>query len=228
MEKITINELIDFRQKSTPSHKKHFAQKLKTRKAKIKENEKKSNGGNYWVTSISCIHKVYKSMNKELYDLKIEELNQRYKDTSLRNKKTLERNIEILMNFKDFDFTDLRPTKDLAFEKILRDYKIVNVTEFPLYINPNFVFSFKENDIIEIGAVWFIAKLDGFKKSELGMFCEALYRFLLKNYSTNYKISHQYCIAIDICNTQKTSYSDLINGDIPFLIENTLKEIKEL
>lgn len=60
------------------------------------------------------------------------------------------------------------------------------------------------------------------------MFCEMLYRFLIKNYSDTYQISEDYCIAIDTYNAQKVSYTDLLKGDIPFLIDKTLDEIKEL
>lgn len=60
------------------------------------------------------------------------------------------------------------------------------------------------------------------------MFAEMLYHFLIKNYSTNYQIAPDYCIAIDTFNAQKVSYSDLLSGDISHLIETTLEEIDKL
>ena len=54
-----------------------------------------------------------------------------------------------------------------------------------------------------------------------------LYKFLVKNFSTDYQISEDYCVAIDTFNAQVVIYNDLLNGTIPFLINKTIDEIKE-
>lgn len=230
MEKITIKELVNFRRRSDKKQKINFANKLKNRKIKDKnpENDKIDKSGNYWITSMSCIYNVYKYNDKKFYDLKIDELHKRYETTSERNKNTIQRNIDILNNFKDFDFKDIRPTSDLKFEKISRQIKTINVDDFPIYVNPSIVYSYDQNGKKEIGAILFVPQLNGFNKPELGMFCEMLYKFLMKNFSEDFQISQEHCIAIDIFNAQKVTYFDLTSGDIPLLIANTLLEIKEL
>lgn len=226
MQKITIKELVDFRRKLDRTRK-NFAHKLKTRqvKEKIKED---TGGGDYWITSTSTIYNVYKHDNTDFYDIKIDELLEKHEATEdLRIKSMYQRNSNILHSFREFDFSDLRPESIQTFETVPKPIKILTLDGFPLYLNPGLLFSFEKNGKNELGALWLIPQIDGFKKSELGMFCEVLYRFLIKNYSNQYQISEDFCIAIDTYNAQKVSYKELVNGEFPFLIDNTLSEIKK-
>ena len=84
------------------------------------------------------------------------------------------------------------------------------------------------NGKIEIGGIILISQLDGYKKSQLGMFCEMLSMFLMSNFSENYQIAEDYCIAIDTFLSQTITYSDLSNGKIPSLIFSTIEDIKKL
>ncbi|MEO8965592.1 MAG: hypothetical protein ABI370_13080, partial [Gammaproteobacteria bacterium] len=102
------------------------------------------------------------------------------------------------------------------------------IDNFPLYINPSVLFCHERRGKNELGAIWLVAQVNGYKKSELGMFCEMLFEFLTKNYSDNYQISEDLCIAIDTFNAQKITYQELKNNDVPFLIKKTLREIKNL
>ena len=79
-----------------------------------------------------------------------------------------------------------------------------------------------------MGAIWLMPQINGFKKPELGMFCEMLYRFLNENFAEHFQISTDYCIAVDTYNGQKITYSDLLSGDISHLVETTLEEINKL
>ena len=72
MEKITVKELVEFREKTSDKSKRNFAQKLKLRKPKEKVDGKKDGGGNYWSISNSCIQNVFKDKNEDYYDSKIE------------------------------------------------------------------------------------------------------------------------------------------------------------
>lgn len=226
MQKITIKELVNFRRR-TERTRKNFAFKLKTRELKDKAM-KDGGSGDYWITSTSTIYNVFKNDNHDFYDSKIEELFIKYNETDdLRIKNMYQRNSNILSSFKDFDFSDSRPGLALKFEKVPKFYKILTIDVFPLYINPSLLFSYERNGKNELGALWLIPQLNGFLKSELGMFCEVLYRFLIKNYSDKYQISEDFCIAIDTFNAQKVTYKELMNGDFPFLIDKTLSEIKE-
>ena len=231
MKKITIKELVNFRRRSDRT-KKSFAYKLKNRKEKNKietDVKDEAGGGDYWITSTSCIYNVFKNENDELYDSKIDELLSRFDNTEDKRIQSMyQRNIDILTSFKDFGFNDLKPSDELKYQKVPKNYKILTIDNFPLFVNPSLLFSYDMNGKNKLGALWLIPQLNGFKKSELGMFCEMLYRFLIKNYSDTYQISEDYCIAIDTYNAQKVSYTDLSKGDIPFLIDKTLDEIKEL
>jgi len=228
MQKIKVKELVEFRRKSTERGKRNFAQKLKTRSPKEKK-ESDDGGGDYWVTSTSCIYQVIKQDNIDLLDEKITDLLSRLQGAEDKRSKLMhQRNIDILTAFKDFDYKKLLPSKKFQIEKIPNDKKIILIKQFPIVVMPQIVFSFKRKEKKEIGAIWLIPQIGGFKKSELGMFCETLYRFLNENYSENYQISTNYCLAVDTYNVQILSYTDLLNGDISHLIENTLEEIKSL
>ncbi|CAM4343646.1 hypothetical protein [Flavobacterium terrigena] len=230
MEKIKIHDLVKFRRKNSAVRKKNYALNLKTRKPKESKEKKGKGGGDYWSISTKCINKVFKLENNELLDLKINEFQEKLKNKDLKSNTIgmYKKNIDIMSNFKEFDFKDIRPEKIKNFESITKEDKILKIDNFPLYITPTTIFTFKRKDKIEIGAVWLVAQIDGFEKSELGLFCEILYRFLIKNYADEYQIAPEYCIAIDTFNAQKLSYNELLKGEIPFLIDLTLKEIKEL
>jgi|SRR5690606_17602360 len=224
MEKIAITELVDFRERSDRA-KKNLAYKLKHRKAKEKNNVGKA-GGDYWVTSTSCIRNVFKTNDKQLYTSKIEELHAKLEDAeNKRTKSMYQRNIDILTRFNDFDLTDLKPSSDIRFEKIPTSYKVIVVDKFPLYVNPSIVYSFKRKGKAELGALWLVSKITGFDKTELGMFNEMLYKFLINNFADNYQISEDYCCVVDTFNARSLTYKELLDHNIPFLIEATLKEI---
>lgn len=231
MEKIKINELVDFRRKQSDKSKKNFAYKLKTRVPKIKTDAEKEEEDprDYWVFSTSCIYNAYKNGSDEFYDPKIEELQLKMSKPELKSSplSMYKRNRDILLSFKEFGLNDLRPEK-LTRQGVQKEHKIITLTDFPLYVKPTLVFSHERNGKNEIGALWLVPQVEGFKKPELGIFCEVLYRFLVKNYSDNFQISPEYCIAIDTFNAQSVTYLDLLNDNIPFLLDKTLNEMKEL
>src|SRR5690606_28780270 len=86
-----------------------------------------------------------------------------------------QRNIDILHNFEDFDFESLRPD-DIHLLKKPAALSLINIEGFPIESKPSFVFWFDNDGFKEIGATWFIVKIDGYKKSELGMFADIMYR----------------------------------------------------
>ncbi len=228
MEKIRIKELVDFRRKLDKTRKKAFAQKLKTRTAKEKKEEDPG-GGNYWIISSSCILNVFKTEDSSYYDSKIDEVSQKLNDTEIKQTKSMyQRNIDILTAFKDFDFSDLKPISNLKYEKLARVSTIMTVKGFPLYINPDVIYSFNINGKDEIGALWLIQQQNSFSKPELGMFCEILYRFLVNNYGANFQISENFCVVIDTCGAQRITYSEMLSEGSFFLIDNTLEEIQTL
>ena len=220
MEKISIKKLIDFRSKSERS-KKAFASNLK--QDKKSEN---SSGGDYWISCLSTIGNIFKSDNLDLLNDKIELLQDKIENTEFRRTKSMfQRNIDILYSFEDFDFNSIRPNKDLNFHKKPGPKSIININGLPIQARPHHVFSFSNNDNLEVGAVWFVAKLDGYKKGELGMFTDILFRYLNKNFSEDYTANPYYCIAIDVFSGQKVDYVDIQKEKIPILLDVTIDEI---
>ena len=229
MEKIRIKELIEFKRKSSDKSRKNFALKLKTRKITEKKKEDKNSGGNYWAESVSCIHNVFKHNDYKFYDEKIEEVATKIPFTEIvKTKNRLLQNLKILTSFKEFDLLDLRPSQELHFETIHKASKIIDSHGLPLYLNPNLIFSFEDNGKKQIGALFLIPQKDGFRKAELGVFTEVLYNYLVKNYAHDFQIATEYCIAIDTFDAKKVSYQDLLDGEIPFLLESILLDIKNL
>jgi hypothetical protein len=229
MEKITIKELIEFRGRPSGKLKNNFAFKLKTRKPKEKLEDAKDSGGNYWAISTSSIYNTFKSGKDEYYDLKIDDVILRQATTgSDKDKVMYQRNLDILNNFKEFDLHHLRPLDITNFETVHKEQKIILINNLPIYINPSLVFCFERNGKKEIGAIALISQLGGYQKSQLGMFCEMLYKFLHKHYSNEYQIAEDFCIAIDTYNAQKVIYVELLTGKIQRLVDITVDEIKSL
>jgi hypothetical protein len=229
MEKITIKELIEFRGRQSGKLKNNFAFKLKTRKPKEKLEDAKDSGGNYWAISTSSIYNTFKSGKDEYYDTKIDDVILRQANTdSEKDKVMYQRNLDVLNNFKEFDLHLLRPLDITNFETVHKEQKIILINSLPIYINPSLVFCFERNGKKEIGAIALIPQLGGYQKSQLGMFCEMLYKFLYKHYSSEFQIAEDFCIAIDTYNAQKIIYLELLTGKIPRLVDITVDELKSL
>lgn len=228
MQKITIKELIEYNRKASDKAKANFAYKLKTRTAKEKkEEDNQEGGGDYWVTSTSCIYNVIKHNSDEFYENKIDELLTKIEASEIKKTKSMHRrNIEILTNFKEFNHQEIRPEEITRFESVQKVNKIYSIDNVPLYLNPNLVFSFEESGKKNVGAIWLIAKLGGFTKPELGMFCELLYRFLIKNYSEEYQVSEKFCTAVDTFGAQSINYAEMLLSKAPFLIQKTIDVLK--
>lgn len=224
MKKITIKNLIDFRRKSSEKSKKTFANKLK-----LDKKGEDGSGGDYWITSLSAISNVFKNDNVGLLNDKVEELQEKYEATPHKtNKLQFQRNIDILLGFEDFDFKSIHPDADLDFLKKPNDKSLIDIKGFPVQAYPHHVFTYSIKGSDEIGAVWFVAKLDGYENSELGMFADIMFRYLDKHYSKDYFVNPEFCIAVDVVNGKSVSYEDIKKGKIAVLIDSAIDEIKRL
>lgn len=225
MEKIRIKELIKFRRKSGQA-KITLVNNLKLNQAL--ENDS-SSGGDYWISCLSAIANTFKHDNAELLSEKIDLLIEKIKITQdKRIKDEFQRNLDVLYNFRDFDFQELKPNAKLKYLKKSTDKSIVDIKGLPIQAKPDHVFSFSINNSEQIGAVWFISQLNGFDKGELGMFVDILYRYLDKHYSKDFFVNTHYCIAVDVNKAQRVNYKDIEEGKIPRLLEQTIDDIKKL
>lgn len=230
MEKIKINEIVDFQRKTSEKSKRNFVLKLKTRVPKErKETDDDIDPRDYWVTSTSTIYNVFKTGDDKYFDPKIEELFKKMTVPDLKNTTFLmyKRNRDILLNFKEFEVREFRP-KTLKRQGVQTSQKILTILNFPLYVKPTIVFSHQRNGKDEIGALWLVSQKDGFKKSELGMFCEALHKFLIKHFSDKFQISDDYCIAIDTVNAQSVVYEDFKKQKLSISLDKTLDEMSKI
>lgn len=221
MRKITIKDIVAFRRKSDKS-KLTFAEALKNRKEVIESES----GGDYWITSLSAISRAYKSNDLQFITQKRSELENKYNSTDFdRTKNMYQRNIDILDAFEDYDFKKIKPPKLKKFLSKPKIDSILKIKGFPVQCNPHHVFEFGADDNLEIGAIWFIAQLRGFKNDELAMFTDILYRYLKKRFPKA-QISARYCIAVDLLGDSNSNYSQLEKKEIPSMLNSTLDEIR--
>lgn len=221
MDKIRIKDLIEFRNKKD-GPRKTFVNNLKKEKQKKQDGD----GGDYWITSLSAISNTFRHNNTDFLQEKIDDLQEKIVVANHKNTKDqYKRNIDILIGFKEYDLDQIRPDADLKFHKKPNDKSLINIKGIPVQAWPHHVFSFSINDSDEIGAVWFVTKLTGFKTSELGMFADILFRYLDTHYSKDFYVNPDYCIAVNASNGQEVNYQDILNGDVPVLIDSTIDEL---
>ncbi len=224
MKKLSIKDIIDFRGKSDRS-KKTFVTNLKL------EIEKKEidSGGDYWVSCLSTISNSYKNNDSALINDKIYELENKFEVHENKNIKTMyERNISILYGFENFDFKLWKPKEEITFLKKHKSDFLQNIKGLQIKAIPQHVFSYESENVNFVGAIWFIAKLGGYQKDEIGMFTDILFRYLKNTYSKKYDLSPIYCIAVDTVNNISVNYRELQEGKVPLLLDKTIDEIKKL
>lgn len=222
MKNFSIKNLIDFSRKSEKAQK-TFVRQLNAPKTST------SGGGDYWITSISALSNAFKENNNGVIKEKIESLFESKKGTSYKRTQTMyQRNIEILDNYENFDFSRWLPNTEFTILKKPRSMSTFLVADLPIQVRPSHVFSYYEKGTLMVGAIWFVAKLDGFTTKELGIFTESLHRYLKANYSSDYKINTDLCLTVDVVNQDELSYGTMKRSKIPFLLESTIEELKAI
>ncbi|PIB23747.1 hypothetical protein BFP77_15665 [Maribacter sp. 4U21] len=221
IEKLPVKKLVEFRRLSKP-RKVTFTNKLKVGRKPASAGD----GGNYWVRSLSAISKAFKENDNSIIIDKIEEVSDLYNlNQRSQTKRMYKRNIDILSKYKDFDFTQLRPTADLKF--LSKPNSILEMGGLPVQILPQHIFSYGAENNQSIGGIWFIVWQDGFKPSDLGIYSETLFRYLSSYYSKDYIINPAACIIVDVTSLESISYKDVLNGEIPSILDDTMKSVKE-
>lgn len=222
MEKISVTNLIDFKRK-TPKGQQTLVNNLKVPKIKADD----STGGDYWISALSTISNVFEENNNNLINEKIDILIDKIENATAKiSKDMFQRNINILYNFEDYDFDQLKPNVDLTYLKKPKDKSIVVVEDLPLYVKPHHVFTFTQDDVKKIGALWFVAKLGSFKLDELVIVTDILFRYLNTNYSDKFEIAIDYCSVVDVTNLSRVSYSEVQNEEEKSTLLKTLAELK--
>ncbi|MGX5685683.1 hypothetical protein ACWKWW_14065 [Chryseobacterium cucumeris] len=222
MKKISINNIIKFRLKSDKSQK-GFLNTIS------KEVELKSEGGgNYWVRSLSAMNNAIRLNSTEPIKDKITEILGLFSPSLTNQTRDMyQRNLNILYNYEDFDFSIWLPENYQIISKTNKK-SIIYIETIPVQITPSQIYSFEKEGKQYVGAIWFVAKLEGYNVSELGMFSEALFIYLSNNFDQNFSIFPQNCLVVDVLGKQEISYQNLIDDKVPAILTSTLKLIKNI
>jgi len=221
MKKISVADVIKFIRKGDRSREIFM---INLKKPKVKTDD--SSGGNYWMCSTSTISQVFKS--EELNDLseKIEILIEKKRNTpNPVSKGMYQKNIEILHNAKDLEYSELKPYFDIDY---LKNPKVIlELDTVPVQTIPNHVFKFIEEGVEKVGAIWIVAKKDGYKQEELAVFVYSLYQYLTLTYSKQFQVSKEYCIALDVTSSRKLSYKQALDFNHLGFVQETLALLKK-
>jgi len=222
MQNLTAKKIIEFK-RLTQTRKQIFVNNLK--KPIVKSNS----GGDYWISCISAITDACKTNENNQISDKIDFLNARHKSTSYKRTKDMyQRNIDILAGYKEYDFTRLKPKKITDFLSRSTTKHILTIKGLSVKVSPSHVFTYKNDRTDEVGAIWFIAQLNGFKNDELQIFSELLYKYLSANYSKIHFINSNFCTIVDVVAQKEFKHSKMTNIGAESVLDVTISDLKTL
>ncbi len=222
MKKLSISKVIEFSRKSEKS-------KSTFLKQHNRPKENSTGGGDYWAPSISALRHAFQNDDNTIITKKIESLLGDLKSTPYKITKNMyQRNIDILSKFEKFNFSKWIPLEKIDFLKKNSNYSVIHIEGIPIQVKPTHVFTFGEEKEKQIGAIVFVSKLEGYKKRELAVFTDSLYRYLSINYSDKYRVNPSLCIAIDSFNLNEITYKNIQDGDVNSILDKTIDEIKKV
>lgn len=225
MKKITIKDLVDFKRKETIKTRQTLINNLKK---PVVDRADDDGGGDYWITSLSSIRNAYSNGNNDCILTKIEELIEKVEIAdSKQTKDMFQANINILNGIEDFDFSQLKPLAELSYLKKPTDKSIITINHMPFFVKPSHVFLY-DDGVKQIGAIWFVARKGGYNQDELAMVTELLYRYLRVNYSADYEVNNELCIAFDVNSGNFLTYAEIAAGVIASPLIEIVREMKRL
>jgi len=219
---LTVKNIVEFRRFSERS-KVTFVNNLKIpKKPKLDDNS----GGDYWIRSISGLSNAFKNNDNKLIQEKIDAVSSLYDSTKIESTKTMyKRNLEILHNYIDFDFSTWLPPTDLQF--LGKPKIILTIKDIPIQVIPHHVFSYEDKEEPSVGGIWFVTWLNGFKSEDLGIYSEAIFRYLSLLYSDEYKVNPNYCLTVDTLGMKTVNYDQVLRGKVPPLLEATIDTLNK-
>ncbi|MCD6010644.1 MAG: hypothetical protein K0Q79_506 [Flavipsychrobacter sp.] len=225
MHKISIKNIVEFKRKKSENSKRTLINNLKSAKPK---NEEES-GGDYWIHSVSTISTVFRTEENERVRKKIDIIKDKKEAATAKiSKDMFSRNIDILHNFEDINFSDYKPKPALRYLSKPQYMSVLKVRNVPIQVLPNHVFTFKEKNVEKIGAIWFVSKLGGYSTQELGMFTDSLYRYLTQHYSKEYTVSADHCLTVDVATLNEVNYAQIMDETIQSDLNSTLDSISKM
>jgi len=219
--KVPVKKLIEFRRLSE-KRKSSFGNKLTI----PKETVSNDSGNDYWTRSLSGLSTAFKQNDNLIIKGRIERILDVYEDKDDKKTKLMyDRNLNILHNYEDFNFMILRPSIELNF--LPKPRILINISGLPIQVIPHQIFSYKEKEEMKVGGIWFVIWLKEFKESDLGIYSEALYRYLLTNYSKEYVVDPNYCLIVDALSMGTVTYQQILLGEIAPLLETTIDMVNK-
>lgn len=182
----------------------------------------------YWHRSLTAIRKSFKLNDYQFLIDRIKSISDDLSETSVRTTKIMyERNIQILNNFLEFDYTRLVPPHKVSFIPQKAEVSIISVNGIQLKIHGDDLFSYQIDGVKHVGAVWFIASKNGYKDDELSIFVDALCRMLENNLSDDYRVNTDYCLVVDAMRKNVLSYSQIMNRSTKSKLDLIVSEISK-
>jgi hypothetical protein len=220
---LTIKKLVDFRKLSERSQL-TFANNLKIPiKPKVNEDE---SGGNYWIRSTSGVSTAFKENDTDVIRERIEALQTDYESNDNRLTRIMyERNLDILYKYEDFDFSIWYPTPSLNF--ISKTRESLTIKDIPLKIFPHHVFSYGDKESPKVGAILFVTSIDGYELEDLGIFSEAVFKYLTEQHSKKYEVDPKFCLTVNTATLQAATYQQILDGKIKSQFVNTINTLKK-
>jgi hypothetical protein len=222
---LPIKKLVDFRRLSE-KRQSTFANNLKLpQKPKVKDDDD-DDGGDYWVRSISGLRGAYKYNDNALIKEKIDAVLDVYESKKKEQTKNMyQRNLQILYKYEDFDFSIWRPSIDPNF---LSKTKVpLDVKNIPIKVVPHHVFSYGSKEDPSVGAILFVTSLVDYDLNELGIFSEAIFKYLSLQHSKICKVDPNFCLTVDASSMQAVSYQQILDGKVDSLFEKTIDTLKK-
>jgi hypothetical protein len=220
MNEFSIKNIIDYYGKSERSRL-TFLNNLQTVRLIDKDAR------NYWHRSLTAISQAFKRDDNSIIIERIEAISiDNESSTYNRTKLMYGQNIKILNNFIDFDFSVWKPRGKLNFLPQSEAVSAININGIQIKIHGDNLFSYKIDSVKYVGAIWFVATKNGFKNEELVLFTDALYRLLKYNFSEEYEIDINHCVAVDVFNVNSINYSQIQNEEKSSKLDTLIDGIK--
>ncbi len=222
MKRLTAKKLIEFRTKKSEAARETFMKNFLTPRDSSEEG-----GGDYWICCLSAIAAASRFNENDHITTKIDELVlKRKQSTAAISKIMFQRNIDILENYREYLFSKLIPARASDVKSEVRTKAQVSVRGLRIEVLPSHVFTFKNRGVDEVGVIWFVAQLDGFKDEELGIFLDLAHRYLRAIYKSHV-INPKNCIVIDVFMEREVNYSQVLSGRIPSVLAATIDQFNE-
>jgi|SRR5579863_3294926 len=219
---VNVKELVEFRRLSE-RRRSTYINELKMPKIPKQDDE---TGGNYWVRSISGVSSAFKANDNTIINERIDSLLTVYEpEENNKTKIMYKRNLEILGEYEDFDFSIWHAPGNVKF--LTKPKQVISVKDLPLKISPQHVFSFGTKEEPKVGAIWFVIWLDGFQPGDLGMFSEAQFRYLSEIYVKQYTVDPNYCITVNVPSKEVVRYQQILDGKTPSWLDSTIDILKK-